>query len=102
MSQKLTLELHVSAYNSLALIAKLKGISEAQAALLMIEYGCELLDAGKLHSDQDLKSDLDFSREYRVNIERHLDEVISLAEKTLLDSQGIQKGLQSRLFNLTK
>ena len=87
-----------SAARTMTAICKKKGMSQEQVGAVMIYFCCRLLEDGGVQANMDLLADLDFGKGLRQQTERRLDQLLAVAEKTLLDSQGLQRALRSRLI----
>jgi len=80
-------------------VTALKGITAENAALLMVQFACRMLEDGGLKSDTDLASDLDFSAAFRTQAMKRTDQLLGVAEQVLLQSQAVHRGLRNRSFS---
>ena len=79
-------------------VCSLKGITPEHAASLMIYSACRALEEVPFQKDTELLADLDFSRSVRAQTINRVDNLLGIAEKTLLDAKGIQQALRNRSF----
>jgi len=75
-----------------------KGLTPEKAAALMVYSCCRALEMSPPDKDTDLLTDLEFARGIKNQTMDRLDKVVALAEKTLLDVNGIYQGLRNRTF----
>ena len=73
-----------------------KGLDPEKAASLMIYFACRLLEECPPQKDAELLADLDFAKGMRSRTVRRADEILGHAEKVLLESQGLHRGLRNR------
>jgi hypothetical protein len=64
----------------------------------MVNFCCRLMEEGALQKGTELIADLDFAKASRVQTIRRVDQILGVAEKVLLESQGLQRGLRNRAF----
>jgi hypothetical protein len=79
-------------------VATVKGITAESAGSVMVNFCCRLMEEGALQKGTELIADLDFAKAYRVQTIRRADQILGVAEKVLLESQGLQRGLRNRAF----
>jgi hypothetical protein len=84
---------------TLAQVAASKGLTLEQAATQMIGFACRLLEDSPTQTGVDLASELDFARGFRGQVLRRADQLLSVGEKLLLDSQGLQLALRNRAIS---
>ena len=87
---------------TLARVMALKGITPESAATQMVQFACRILEDGGLQKDSDLATDLDFSAAFRTRTLKRTDQLLGVAEKILLESQGLHRGLRNRSFSDAK
>ena len=80
-------------------ICKSKQITPEHAASLMIYSACRSLDELPPSTGTDLLADLEFSKGMKQQAMKRLDQLIGVAERVILDSQGINRALRNRNFN---
>ena len=99
MSTPLPINLSDKAMESLVLISQKKGLTPEQAAALIVQFGCRMLEDGSLNDEATLMDDLDLCRDLRRKMEARLDELLPLAEKALLDAVGLQRSMRNKVFS---
>jgi len=75
-----------------------KGLSPEQAAAVMVYSACRNLEETPPHKGTDLLTDLNFARGLMEQNAARLDKLLGVAEKVVLDSQGIHAALRNRAF----
>lgn len=75
-----------------------KGVTTQRAASDMVYFASRLLEEGSLQKGSDLIADLDFSRASRAQVMRRADQLLGVAEKVSLETQGLQRALRNRFF----
>lgn len=81
---------------ALAYLAKNKGISASEAASELVRWSLRWLEEFPPEPGQTIAQDLDFCRALRRQSQERLDQLLALAEVTLLDSRALERALRSR------
>ena len=80
-------------------LCKAKGVSREQAIATMLYFSCRLLQENPMQPGVDLFTEIDFARGVRLQTCRRADQLMTLVERLLLDSQGIQRAMRNRTIN---
>lgn len=83
---------------TLAHLCESKNLTPGAAASIIVNATCRLLEETPREKGADLATEVDFARAFIRQILRRLDQALGVAEKILLDSQALHRGLRNRPF----
>lgn len=91
-------EVPASAHDTLRRVCASKGITPSTAAAIMVAFCCRLLEETPMNEADTLPAELDFNRHIRTQNQKRADQLLGVAEKVLLEAQGIHRGMRNRSF----
>ena len=96
VSTRLTLNLPSSVQHGLDVICQMKGLERADAAMILLAFGCQIFEDSNPKKDIDLIGDLRFGLEFSRQQVKRLDRILALGEQATLDMHTIQKTLLAK------
>lgn len=102
LPEEISVEVPVSVQETFQRVSKSKDLTHGTTAAIMIAFCCRLLEELPMNKADSLSIELDFARSIRTQNQKRADQLLGVAEKVLLESQGIQRGVRNRAFAVTK